>query len=124
MSGLGEFSNAAVAASWDGSVIVGSELTDLGEERAFVWTEAGGARDLKLVLEEIGLELEVTGWTLVSALDVSQDGTRIVGNGLNPDGEFEGWLAVIPEPSAGTLGGLGVLGAMLRRWLLRERRSA
>jgi probable HAF family extracellular repeat protein len=122
MSGLGEYSYSALGASWDGSVIVGFELTDLGEERAFVWTEAEGARDLKLWLEE--LELELPGWTLIAALDVSLDGTRIVGNGLNPDGNYEGWLVVIPEPSAASLGGVGVLGAVLARSLLRKRASA
>jgi probable HAF family extracellular repeat protein len=102
----GTLSSQAQATNADGSVIVGSgraEETNL----AFIWTEADGFRAVQDVLaSEYGLDL--TGWTLQHAFDVSADGRTIVGIGTNPDGDTEGWIAVIPEPSAGLLFGLGL----------------
>jgi hypothetical protein len=39
-----------------------------------------------------------TGWTLAAATGVSADGTVIVGRGINPSGETEAWIAILPEP--------------------------
>jgi probable HAF family extracellular repeat protein len=83
----------ALAVSGDGSVIVGA-----GDGGPFLWDAARGARDLKTALvNEYGLDL--TGWTLTTAWDVSADGTTIVGVGVNRFGATEGWVAVLPEPS-------------------------
>jgi hypothetical protein len=38
------------------------------------------------------------GWQLISATGISNDGLTIVGNGTNPDGMPEAWVARIPEP--------------------------
>jgi hypothetical protein len=37
------------------------------------------------------------GWRLESANAVSADGTVIVGDGVNPLGRREGWIARLPE---------------------------
>jgi autotransporter-associated beta strand protein len=37
-----------------------------------------------------------TRWTLQTAMGVSADGTIIVGNGIDPDGKTEAWIARIP----------------------------
>lgn len=60
--------------------------------------------------------LDLTGWTLRAAWDISADGHVIVGSGVNPSGQTEAWLAVIPEPSSAL--SLLVIGtaATLRRW--------
>jgi probable HAF family extracellular repeat protein len=98
------FGDAAMfpqAASEDGSVIVGwGEIDALPV--AFFWTQGGGVRPLAEVLEaDFGLDL--SGWTLSVALDVSTHAhsgrTAIVGAGVNPAGRSEAFLAVLdPAP--------------------------
>ncbi len=51
-----------------------------------------GMSDLKSVLE-IELELDLTGWTLIQASAVSDDGLKIAGWGINPSGQTEAWVA-------------------------------
>jgi probable HAF family extracellular repeat protein len=108
----GTFASHASATNADGSVIVGSgraETTNL----AFIWTEADGMRAIQDVLaSEYGLDL--TGWTLQHVYDISADGRTILGQGKNPDGDSESWIAVIPEPSAALLLGLGL--GLLSGW--------
>lgn len=86
----------ANATSADGTVIVGRSIS--GGTQAFIWTANGGARYvLELLTNDFGLNL--TGWTLSTAHDVSADGRTIVGHDTNPYGDTEGWIAIIPEPS-------------------------
>jgi hypothetical protein len=71
--------------------------------------------DLKSYLTSHGADL--TGWTLTNATGISADGLTIVGNGLNADGEVEGWVArlspaAVPEPSSVVMAGLGLLGGL------------
>jgi hypothetical protein len=42
-----------------------------------------------------GLGLDLTGWTLKIAHGISDDGRVIVGEGNNPNGDTEAWIAVI-----------------------------
>lgn len=105
MLALGDF--AALAMSGDASLIVGLERSEY-VSRAVIWDEAHGVRDLQdLLSNDIGLDL--SGWTLEEAVDISADGTVIVGNGINPFGQTEGWVAVIPEPGTLMLLGFGTL---------------
>jgi probable HAF family extracellular repeat protein len=76
--------------SADGSVIVGYSLRDARPD-AFRWTEAGGMQSVQLLLEDAGVDL--TDWQLQAATGVSASGVTIVGYGLNPDGNQEGWIA-------------------------------
>jgi len=105
MQAIGDgFRSAANGASADGSVIVGGSEGVLGG--AFIWTEDVGAQSLQHVLvDDVGLDL--TGWTLESATAISPDGLVIVGNGVNPDGSREAWVATIPEPGTLTMLVLG-----------------
>jgi uncharacterized membrane protein len=83
----------ATGVSADGSVVVGG-----AGDRAFVWDAIHGLRDLQSVLEnDFGLDL--TGWTLNLATDVSDDGSTIVGWGDPPDPAIatEAWRVVIPR---------------------------
>jgi probable HAF family extracellular repeat protein len=107
MIGLGVLagytSSEAQAVSADGSIVVGlcTENTN-GTTVAVIWDPVHGMRNLRDVLEsDYGLDL--TGWELDRAWDVSADGRSIVGAGVNPDGEFESWLAVLPEPGSAEL---------------------
>jgi len=103
MVGLGDlagggFYSHARDVSADGSLVVGQSESVLGSE-AFVWEQTQGMRSLKHVLEhDCGLDL--TGWQLSNASGVSADGRVIVGAGTGPDGQFQAWVATLPEPSA------------------------
>ena len=98
MVGLGRLSgfpsSLATGVSADGSVIVGYSINASGIE-AFVWTQASGMRRLHDVLTAQGIDL--AGWTLLSAQAVSDDGTVIVGTGLDPQGLEEAFRAVLPR---------------------------
>ncbi len=95
MSGLGDLPGGthfgfAFAVSADGSIVVGESDSASGY-RAFIWDATHGMRDLGDALaSEYGLDLG--GWVLQEATDISDDGMAIVGNGLNPAGDYEGWI--------------------------------
>jgi len=114
MQGLGDlpggpFDSWAQAVSGDGSVIVGTSLTDSPYNQAFIWDAGSGMRHLKTVLEtDYGLDL--AGWELEYATAISPDGQAIVGFGYNPGGWREAWLAVVPPILRGDVdcdGGVG-----------------
>lgn len=105
----------ATAMTLDGSVVVGS----FGTEGAFIWTEEDGLRDLEDFLEN-EFSLDLTGWSLQAATDVSADGSTIVGYGLY-QGSYRGFIATIPEPSSAILLMSGF--AMLLRVRSGRRRS-
>jgi len=91
---------------------VGYGTTAAGE-RAFIWDAPNGMRDLRDVLvSDCGLDM--AGWTLTEAWDVSDNGLVVVGYGTNPSGQTEAWRAVLPEPGSCVLLLLGGA-ALLRR---------
>ena len=114
------------AANFDGSVLVGSSnpvptaildpLTGFITRSsvfasAVIWDQLHGLRDLQTVLEtEYGMDL--TDWQLLSAADISDDGRTIIGTGINPQGNQEGWIVhlnpvAVPEPAAWALCAIG-----------------
>ena len=104
MTGLGDleggnFNSSAVGVSADGSTVVGRGESANGFE-AFVYDAAEGIRSVRELLEELGQGDQLTGWTLDFPRGISADGLTIVGEGTNPDGNFEAWIAVIPEPTS------------------------
>jgi probable HAF family extracellular repeat protein len=103
MQGLGDLpggpaESEAFDASRDGSVIVGVANLDakINGGEAFIWDAAHGMRGIKQLLQDqYGLDL--TGWTLIVAWALSDDGRVIAGEGFNPNGDREGWIARLPE---------------------------
>jgi probable HAF family extracellular repeat protein len=105
MQGLGDlptgpFQSYAYGVSDDGAVVVGQGTVEgglfgAGQGVAFIWDARNGMRAIVDVLT--GLGVDMTGWSLTSARAISSDGTVISGIGLNPDGNGEGWIAVIPR---------------------------
>jgi probable HAF family extracellular repeat protein len=90
----GDKSGAATSTNNDGSVVVGYSNVGGSAIRAFLWTPAAGMRDLASVLtNDYGLNL--AGWTLEGASMITPDGSVIVGNGTNPSGFMEGWIATL-----------------------------
>lgn len=108
----GTYSGGA-AASRDGSVIVGFADNNRGQMEPAIWDTAHGLRDLRTVLQtDYGLTVTAS---LGGARGISPDGSVIIGDG--PDGA---WIATIPEPPIGLLGGVGP-GLVL--WLARRKRE-
>jgi len=109
----GQVDSTAYAVSADGSVVVGYGTTDNGR-RAFIWDTVNGMRSLQSILvSDWGLDLG--SWMLLEARGISADGLTIVGIGINPNGDTEGWIANIPEITTMTLLGLGGLALIRRR---------
>lgn len=57
----------------------------------------------------------LSGWQLRDIVAMSDDGTVWAGNGINPQGFREGWVAVIPEPSSLSLLALAMAISTRRR---------
>jgi len=85
----GDFSSSAWGVNADGSVIVGD-----GGGHAVRWTASSGMQSIQDLLSANGVN--TAGWNLQSAQAVSADGTVIFGNGFDPSGNLQAWIAVLP----------------------------
>src|SRR5258706_15217012 len=102
MVGLGMPSSAymeshALGVSADGSVVVGYAITAGFDYSAVIWDAPHGMRTLRDVL--VGYGLDLNGVQLLTAEAISDDGFTIIGEGINPSGLSDSWIATIPEPS-------------------------
>lgn len=95
----------ALGISADGLTVVGY-TQEFNRNTAIYWKEFGMGVLQERLVRDFGLDL--TGWHLEVASDVSDDGMVIVGTGRNPAGEFEPWIAVIPEPGTFLLASAGL----------------
>ena len=103
--------------NYDGSVVGGLLRTeeyftsfDPQYMTAYLWDEENGVRLVEDILTGYGVNLD--GWSLTTISDISADGMTICGNGINPDGFNEAWVATVPEPASLSLllgGGLMLL---------------
>lgn len=75
----------------DGSVIIGQF-----DYEPMLWTEGGGAISLRCALGRFGIS--TVAWQFAGDFSIrcSGDGLTIVGNGTNPQGQAEGWIARFP----------------------------
>jgi probable HAF family extracellular repeat protein len=110
--------SGVVSSNFDGSLMVGYQgyQVDYGtyvglDFRAAIWDQANGFRDLKSVLEN-DYSLDLTGWTLIQAAGMSDDGKMVYGFGYN-NGDYGVWMATIPEPATVSILALGL--AFIRR---------
>jgi probable HAF family extracellular repeat protein len=89
----------ASAVSADGSVVVGTGNSTSGEREAFIWDAKNGMRSIQKLLTDAGIDL--TGWTLTHATDVSADGLTVVGDAISEsdDSDNAGWIARLDPPS-------------------------
>ena len=112
MVGLGFLSGGDWSEAWgtsaEGNVIVGLAGDLIGNCGAFIWTDPLEMQYLSEVLA-LDVGLDIGEWTLVTAYGVTPDGKYIVGEGTNPDGQTEAWLACVADPiaCAGDLDGDG-----------------
>jgi uncharacterized membrane protein len=100
-------SSSAVGVAADGRTIVGNSFLSDGTEVATIWLPDGSAYDFHEYLTLLGAD--VTGWRFSSIEGISDDGLTIAGDGVNPEGLTEGWVARIPSPGSAAL----LLGLML-----------
>lgn len=87
----GESPAQALAVSGDGRVVVGYQ-TVAGQRVATRWID-GTPISVASALAEAGVSLD--GWSLTIARGTSPDGSVIVGEGINPLGQPEGWRAIL-----------------------------
>src|SRR5450432_684785 len=80
-----------LATNQDGSLIVGNDGNN--EPIAMVWNGAAHK-----VTDLLGATPDLAGWTLSSAVAVSDDGKYVAGNGTNTanGAHSEGWVAHLP----------------------------
>ena len=85
----------------DGSAIVGGI-----DNRPFMWRKELGTRFVdEMLANEFGMAEELEGWKLIG-IRMSDDGSVIAGDAINPDGIREPWLvrlSPVPEPNTSML---------------------
>ena len=109
----GDTSSSAAVISPDGTTMFGGS-TGPGGSTSVVWDSARGVRDLRAFLtQENGVDLG--GWTGLFVTDVSADGMTLVGDGVNPAGNREGFVVTVPEPTGAAALLLAALAAVRRR---------
>ncbi|MEZ6190144.1 MAG: hypothetical protein R3C45_02515 [Phycisphaerales bacterium] len=109
----GDHSSTAWAVSGNGLVVVGSSFSYATGDAAVIWDQTNGIRLLSQVLvNDYGLDL--TGWTLNYATDVSFDGQIIVGTGTY-NGQTQSFVARLPEPASFALLAIGAPLLLRRR---------
>jgi probable HAF family extracellular repeat protein len=82
----------------DGTVVVGSAIEASDQPQAFRWTRATRMQSV-LTLLLAAKVVTMAGWRLTSANGVSADGTVIAGDGVDPLGLPQGWIARLPNES-------------------------
>ena len=116
--------------SFDGSVLVGTQIlwnqpapnpNGVIYSAAF-WRNSPSGYQFSFVedvLEEAGVDL--TGWHLTRAYDVSDNGRAIIGDGIDPRGVQRSWYAILPVPEPTSLVSMSV-GVIVMFGLLRQTR--
>jgi probable HAF family extracellular repeat protein len=89
-----------VSVNANGKVVVGSAGDASGQLQAFRWTARTRMQSVLTLLQAAKVDVNLfAGWQLRSANGVSADGTVIVGDGVDPLGQSQGWIARLPKES-------------------------
>lgn len=105
----------------DASLAVGGNASSI-LSAAFLWDATNGMRELSAVLT--GLGVDTSGWTLLQVNGISPNGLYVAGEGINANGDREGFVAYLGADSGCGLGAeLAVLVPALA-WARRRRRRA
>lgn len=100
----GYSSSAALDVTSDGRRACGTAYGS-GSNLAIVWDAGRGWRSVASVLASAGVS--TAGWTLQFANAMSEDGTVIVGYGVNPLGQTDAFRANVPLPCRADFNGVG-----------------
>lgn len=73
---------------------------------ATMWDAGSSVQSVRAALIDGGVAM--SQWHLQSVTAMSDDGTVLVGFGINPDGQQEAWVATIPMPCAADYDGNGI----------------
>ena len=92
-------SSEARGVNADGKVVVGRAIDASGALQAFRWTAATRMQSVLTLLLAAKVVTMDFGWQLTGANGVSADGTVIVGDGVDPLGQNQGWIARLPKES-------------------------
>jgi len=92
----GGHESTASGVNADGTVVVGQANDASDQPQAFRWTRATRMQSV-LTLLLAAKVVTMTGWQLRSANGVSADGTVIVGDGVDPLGQSQAWIARLPK---------------------------
>jgi probable HAF family extracellular repeat protein len=92
---LGAPSSAAAAVSADGRRV----LTVSGG-RACLWRETTGTMEYLQLMLSIDYGIDMGNWNLTVAQGISADGTTMTGYGINPAGQTQAWVVVIPPENS------------------------
>ena len=89
---LGTALTTATSITDDGTIAVGTSGTT-----AVIWTASTGLIALQTYLLNFGIT-DAANWTLRSAVDISGDGTKIAGHGVNQAGVNQPFMVDLPVP--------------------------
>ena len=98
----GPFLSWGEVVSDDGQIVAGRSEGQEGHA-AFFWTPSFGMVPLEPFLRLFGADVP-EDWILLEVTGITPDGRSLVGNGVNPSGDNEAWIATLPasldcEPS-------------------------
>ena len=120
----GSDESCALDVTADGDVVVGFG-NDASGQRAMIWDPQNGMQRLGDLLDARGIDH--TGWILHEAIAISDDGKRIAGNGLNSQGNPEGFVVILDGsssvPSLDPAGLSALLCALVAAGVRASRRS-
>jgi uncharacterized membrane protein len=106
--------SCALDVTADGDFVVGYGSNGSGQQ-ATIWDPQNGMQLLGDLLD--ARAIDHAGWILREAVAVSDDGQRIAGNGINPQGNPEGFVVILDEasnvPSLHPAGFAVLLGALV-----------
>lgn len=94
----GAISSGGRAASFDGWAVVGTIRPSTGDQQPAIWTPAGGPRLIADILTDADVDL--SEWDRLSeAVDVSDDGWTVIGNGqgIQPNAGTHPWIVTLPH---------------------------